>query len=213
MSPNLGTGADKVLRRCTEGATSGEREREKSKAENLSLTLPSPSASSEKGSGQESQKQDAFGGGQENLGQDKPSSVTPARNVMPQDVDAIAAEYSRLMGKYAPKGTGWAKSVSRRHIESLLARSDRGEIIYALRETFEGAAQKDIPYIEKTFFADGGAMGIITLSCLSWNWRGRSSVKITERTHGKTAKALHRRREGGHPETALVGQSASFRSV
>src|ERR1019366_5932998 len=30
------------------------------------------------------------------------------------------------------------------------------------------------------------------MSCLSWNWRGRSSVKITERTHGKTEKALHR---------------------
>ena len=43
------------------------------------------------------------------------------------------------------------------------------------------------------------------LSCLSWNWRGRSSVKITERTYEKRAKTLHRRREGCHPETALVG--------
>ena len=43
------------------------------------------------------------------------------------------------------------------------------------------------------------------MSCLSWNWRRRSSVKITERTHEKRAKALHRRREGCHPETALVG--------
>ena len=43
------------------------------------------------------------------------------------------------------------------------------------------------------------------LSCLSWNWRGRSSVKITERTHEKREKALHRRREGSHPEAALAG--------
>ncbi|MGA7791571.1 MAG: hypothetical protein WCA19_00945, partial [Candidatus Acidiferrales bacterium] len=43
------------------------------------------------------------------------------------------------------------------------------------------------------------------LSCLSWNWRGRSSVKITERTHAKRAKTLHRRGEGGHSTTALVG--------
>ncbi len=43
------------------------------------------------------------------------------------------------------------------------------------------------------------------LSCLSWNRRRRSSVKITERAHEKRAKALHRRREGCHPETALVG--------
>jgi hypothetical protein len=45
----------------------------------------------------------------------------------------------------------------------------------------------------------------MTLSCLSWNWRGRSSVKIAERTHEKRAKALHRGREGGHPQAALVG--------
>jgi len=45
----------------------------------------------------------------------------------------------------------------------------------------------------------------LPMSCLSWNWRRRSSVKITERTHEKRAKALHRRREGCHPETALVG--------
>ena len=44
-----------------------------------------------------------------------------------------------------------------------------------------------------------------TMSCLSWNWRGRSSVKITERTHAKRAKTLHRRGEGGHSTTALVG--------
>src|SRR5258708_7504060 len=41
------------------------------------------------------------------------------------------------------------------------------------------------------------------MSCLSWNWRGRSSVKITERTHAKRAKTLHRRGEGGHSTTAL----------
>jgi mannose-6-phosphate isomerase-like protein (cupin superfamily) len=46
---------------------------------------------------------------------------------------------------------------------------------------------------------------MLVMSCLSWNWRGRSSVKITERTHEKRTKALHRRREGCHPEAALVG--------
>src|SRR5262249_28808798 len=33
--------------------------------------------------------------------------------------------------------------------------------------------------------------GPVVLSCLSWNWRERSSVKITERAHAKRAKALH----------------------
>src|SRR5437773_10958826 len=51
------------------------------------------------------------------------------------------------------------------------------------------------------------------VSCLSWNVRKRSSVKITGRAHEKRAKALHRRTEGCHSEAALVGESAGFRSV
>src|SRR5437870_3189717 len=43
------------------------------------------------------------------------------------------------------------------------------------------------------------------MSCLSWNWRERSFVKITERTHAKRAEALHCRREGWHPKTAFAG--------
>jgi hypothetical protein len=43
------------------------------------------------------------------------------------------------------------------------------------------------------------------VSCLSWNWRERSSVKITERAHAKRAKALHWGREGCHPQAALAG--------
>src|SRR6202049_4966276 len=34
------------------------------------------------------------------------------------------------------------------------------------------------------------------LSCLSWKWRKRSSVKITERTHEEATEALHAGREG-----------------
>jgi hypothetical protein len=45
----------------------------------------------------------------------------------------------------------------------------------------------------------------VKVSCLSWNWRGRSSVKITERTHAKRAKTLHPGREGRHPETTPFG--------
>ena len=33
---------------------------------------------------------------------------------------------------------------------------------------------------------------------LSWKWRGRSTVKITERTLEETKEALHRRRESRH---------------
>jgi hypothetical protein len=43
----------------------------------------------------------------------------------------------------------------------------------------------------------------IRVCCLSWNWRERSSVKITVRTHAKKTKALHRGRESSHPKTAL----------
>src|SRR5215472_1245272 len=46
---------------------------------------------------------------------------------------------------------------------------------------------------------------LLDLSCLSWKWRERSSVKITERAHAKRAKALHWGREGCHPKAALAG--------
>src|SRR5271163_4741535 len=68
-----------------------------------------------------------------------------------------------------------------------------------------------VAYFNPTLFrltADGteGWYGVLrSLSCLSRNWRKRSSVKIAERTYEKRAKALHRRREGFHPEAAFVG--------
>jgi ACS family tartrate transporter-like MFS transporter len=47
--------------------------------------------------------------------------------------------------------------------------------------------------------------GFFPVSCLSWKWTERSSVKITERAHAKRAKALHWGREGCHPKAALAG--------
>ncbi|MGA8620436.1 MAG: DUF6632 domain-containing protein, partial [Candidatus Sulfotelmatobacter sp.] len=41
---------------------------------------------------------------------------------------------------------------------------------------------------------------IAFMCCLSWKWRKRSSVKITERTYEKRAQSLHRRRKSSHPE-------------
>ena len=63
---------------------------------------------------------------------------------------------------------------------------------------------------KKVYVRTGNAAN---LSRLSWKWRKRSSVKITERTYEERTKALQRRREGSHLETAPFGQSASFRPV
>ena len=48
------------------------------------------------------------------------------------------------------------------------------------------------------------------MSCLSWKWRKRSSVKITERTYEEGTEAFQSRRESSHPEAASCGQSASL---
>src|SRR5271169_3727847 len=53
----------------------------------------------------------------------------------------------------------------------------------------------------------------VGLSCLSWKWRKRSSVKITERTHEETTEALHAGREGRHSEEAFGGRSADLGPV
>jgi hypothetical protein len=47
---------------------------------------------------------------------------------------------------------------------------------------------------------------------LSWKWRERSTVKITERTLEETKEALHGRRESHH-EAAFVGQGAGLVAV
>src|SRR6516164_4056969 len=53
----------------------------------------------------------------------------------------------------------------------------------------------------------------VTVSCLSWKWRKRSSVKITERTHEETRETLHAGREGRHSEEAFGGRSADLGPV
>jgi hypothetical protein len=51
------------------------------------------------------------------------------------------------------------------------------------------------------------------MSCLSWKWRKRSSVKITERTDEEAAEALHAGRKSSHSEAAFGGRSADLGSV
>jgi hypothetical protein len=46
----------------------------------------------------------------------------------------------------------------------------------------------------------------VTVFCLSWKWRKRSSVKIAERTYEEGTKALHCRRESSHLEATPFGQ-------
>src|SRR5271170_2458930 len=55
--------------------------------------------------------------------------------------------------------------------------------------------------------------GSVAVSCLSWKWRGRSSVKIAERTYAEGTEALHGRREGSHLETASFGHGAGVGPV
>ena len=48
---------------------------------------------------------------------------------------------------------------------------------------------------------------------LSWKWKERSAVKITERTREENKKALHRRREGRHFEAAFGGEGADLQAL
>ena len=51
---------------------------------------------------------------------------------------------------------------------------------------------KDSLYTPCPRLMRGAGMRKFKMSCLSWNWKGRSSVKIAEGTHEKRAKASHR---------------------
>lgn len=52
-----------------------------------------------------------------------------------------------------------------------------------------------------------------TVFRLSWKWRQRSSVKITERTYEEGTEAFHSRRKSSHPEAASCGQSTRLGAV
>lgn len=72
-------------------------------------------------------------------------------------------------------------------------------------EVLEGDESVLDSIIDRTLF--------LCLSCLSWKWRKRSSVKITERTYEEAKEALHAGREGRHSEEAFGGRSADLGSV
>jgi hypothetical protein len=48
---------------------------------------------------------------------------------------------------------------------------------------------------------------------LSWKWRARSAVKITERAREKDTEALHTRGEGRHPEAAFAGPGGDLEAL
>ena len=52
-----------------------------------------------------------------------------------------------------------------------------------------------------------------TVSRLSWKWRKRSSVKITERTYEEGTEAFHSRRKSSHLEAASCGQNTRLGAV
>jgi hypothetical protein len=49
---------------------------------------------------------------------------------------------------------------------------------------------------------------VVLVFRLCWKWRGRSAVKITERTREETTEALHGRRESRHLEATFAGTLA-----
>ena len=58
-----------------------------------------------------------------------------------------------------------------------------------------------------------GDFGEVEMFRLSWKWRGRASVKITERTRETDKEALHTRREGRRPAAPFVEPGADLQAL
>jgi len=90
-------------------------------------------------------------------------------------------------------------------------------ITLQVKEVGSGAAQRQLR--EKLLEAarrreiDVVLVWRLDLSRLSWKWRERSPVKITERTREKRTEALHGGREGRHPEAAFGGEGADLEAL
>jgi len=100
----------------------------------------------------------------------QPEKSKAPQIVNPDDVDAVAATFCRLMDKHGAKyrdpkagvDSGYGKPVARGDIEKMLRRCSRDEIIYALEYAFINAADdKAIKFMEKMFFANQGGIGLV----------------------------------------------------
>jgi hypothetical protein len=86
-------------------------------------------------------------------------------------------------------------------------------VVERLGELSVTMPSKTVQCLGLTVDGDEKGWGILGLSCLSWKWRKRSSVKITERTHEETTETLHAGRESRHSEETFVGRSADLGPV
>ena len=107
-------------------------------------------------------------------------------------------------------------------------------LLRRVRPTFSGTVYKYVDYFIRPDFGQGAVVIYdayaelkyfnraklrvgkfkppvgLELFCLSWKWRERSAVKITERAHEKDEESLLSRREGSHFEGAFAGSGADL---
>ncbi len=70
-------------------------------------------------------------------------------------------------------------------ILALVLQDEKEHVVFPLQRGGNVQQQRERLFIVKRRAQCGN------LSCLSWKWRKRSSVKITERTYEERAQALH----------------------
>ena len=115
-----------------------------------------------------------------------------------------------------PSGRLWALS-PRFHLQRPGLLEVNGSIYIAFGSTGDQAPGQSrgtiLRYDAATLNRLGGPITNKLLSRLSWKWRKRSSVKITERTYEEGTEAFHARRKSSHLEAASCGQSTRLGAV
>jgi hypothetical protein len=93
-----------------------------------------------------------------------PSKAMASQKVKPvnqEDIAALQALCFTVTEERGSKEYGWGRTPAASDVERLLRWSSRDEITDALTKYVAGLEDKDIRWVEKTFFRDGGAAGII----------------------------------------------------
>src|SRR5207249_9905749 len=93
--------------------------------------------------------------------------------------------------------------------ERLLVLQREGACVIFVRESDRTRTN---PYMALSGSFDAKA-ALANMFRLSWKWRERPTVKITERTLEKRTEVLHRGREGRHPEAAFAGTTAGLEAM
>jgi uncharacterized protein YdaU (DUF1376 family) len=164
------------------------------------IAEPMPAKQSEAKRSKEREKEDSDPN--PSLAQPSPSAPVNGKDSEQEDISRVQAACFELTGKTPTPAS----------VEKLLAKFPAKEIISEFKWYFKGLAMRDKDYAEKTYFADGGAFGVV-LSARQKDWEediGYWAASVSEEliAEDPTYYTIERYLKDNPPPTGMSNHAA-----